>query len=252
MELAVLYDNSANLLQVEPDPLIFILEALNGCRQVRPDLGIPQFEIVRQFSLQSPCADFLRQHLPAAQEGLTRMVVESPVRVPSTVKSLVKTLHAHIKSNDEPWRVAIDGFEESLRVTREDKASRSDTSRYSSKTILHWLVYQKRVGEILTSLDPEIDPMQVIQEIDLEACPATLLWVNAYDQYVRANPTMREDHDIIDVAFVPALAYADASLIEKRMRAYVHQGESGMRDSVFSDPVEFVQRVGAVVGLKTE
>ncbi len=260
-QYAKILDSAHHLLEFPPGPCgIVLAEALNECGRMHPELGLPQFEILRY-----PCPgcddsllNFFALHHPSSKnhthDALDKQYPPAPPPNSSVERKVKCYLYAK-SQNPELLEQGVDGDEIAFNVTKKTQAEVSSTSELFGKAFIkNWILDALQLDAVLHSACPGKNPKNIVDQIDLQCCPGTLLYYHQYNKYVRANEkyNKQKNHtDFVDQAYIPGLAYCDFATVDKRVREFIRQAQRDLNVSkpvVFNDIQELVKCIAPRIG----
>lgn len=242
LEIAAVLDRAMCVRNLLPDPVLFQVEAMNAAKIVEPGLDYPGFDVIRDLGFDAEIVEWFTRVWPDTSEHPTTVpvVVPGDVTEPS-VSAIVRGLQPVIDGGRDLWKEALEGSRVALAQTRDTQRRLGRKGPCPESFKRHWLRTALGLDEILLRSGPGFDPKEIIAHIDLSACPAIDLKVDAYWQYARANEEAQEN-DTIDLTLLAPIPYAAYALIEKRLAEFVRQaGQGGLGERVFKDPVELIR-----------
>ncbi len=242
-DIAGILDSSVAVKRVLPDPLVFVVEAMNEAQRIEPMLGFPGFEVVRDFEFDGDLVAWFNEHWPHEDEKATVLGHLAARGERLTVTAFVETLAAHVQAGNDLWQLALDGERHALAQTRKTQREYKSKGPLPDKFRRFWLKSAQSLDELIRRMAPELDAEDLLRRIDLDACPAIQLRLDAYWNYAKANEEPKSG-DFVDLTMFAALPYADVALIENRMHEFVRQARRcGYEERVHRDPVAMVDYV---------
>ena len=238
-EVASILDRSLCVKPILPDPILFVVEAMNAARAAEPGLDYPGFDILRPLGYDKELAEWLNVAWPGRAENpeLVEVAVPSPGSQP-TATALVRGLAPHVAGGDAAFAEALAGQKHALDVTRDTQRRLGRKGPPTDEIRRHWLRTALRLEDVLRRTEPRFDAREIVEAIDLERCPAIRFKIDSFWLYARANENP-PDNDMIDLTLLASIPYAAYSLIEKRLTEYVRQARSDwIGTSVFRSPVD--------------
>ena len=152
------------------------------------------------------------------------------------------------KAGNDLWQVALDGSRHALAQTKETQQKHGSKGVVPDNVRRYWLKSAQCLDEVISRMAPELDAGDLLRRIDLDACPAIQLHLDAYWNYAKATEEPKVG-DFVDLTMFAALPYSDVALIENRMHEFVRQARrSGYEERMHRDPVAMVEYVS---GLET-
>ena len=234
-QIASVLDSAPSVLSMLPDPEVFLVEGLNEAKRIDPNIDYPGFEIVEQLGGHNSLGLWMSAHSLTDAKPEWRQPVET-----GSVKDFVMALADAIRGRSAEWREGISGDAFALEVTRK---TQKKNSRLDDATRRGWFQSAHNLQGVLRSIGASLDPGEIIQQIDLEKCPATVLRVETVWKFAKSNRKHKQN-DMTDLAMLAPLAYADVALIEKSLHDCVRQtGLSGYMERVHRDVVSMVEYV---------
>lgn len=247
-EIAAFLDSAITVKRVLPDPLVFVVEALNEAQRIEPRLGFPGFEVVREFMFDGDLVEWFNEHWPHEDEHATMLGHPAARSEKVTVGGFVDALAAHVRAGEDPWKVALDGSRYALTQTRETQRKHGSKGKLTDGFRRFWLKSAQRLDEVIRRMAPDLDADDLLARIDLDACPALQLHLDAYWSYAKATEEPKAG-DFVDLTMFAVLAYADVALIENRMQEFARQARrSGYEERVHRDSAAMVEYVVSLRG----
>ncbi len=119
-------------------------------------------------------------------------------------------------------------------------ALKQDMSRWSGSVVkksdfVAWAKRFLRIDRIIRHLNSGIDVDRLLENVDVEKCPATKLWFSARPQRIRAGHDPQAN-DVDDWMFLPCVPYCDVVLTDGAFRDALVRGDRDLESRVFSDP----------------
>ncbi len=242
-QIAAVLDSGITVKQVPPDLVVFILEALGEAQRIEPYLGFPGFQIVQDFASDGDLAEWFNEFWPHRDENATTIGHFARRGQRPTVVAFVRTLAAYIKAGNDLWRVALDGERHSLAQTRKTQREHGAKGHVPDAYRRFWLKSALGLDTVIRRMAPSLDPDEILRQIDLDACPAIQLKLDAYWNYAKATSEPKAG-DFVDLTMFGALPYADVALIENRMHEFGRQAHrSGYQERVHRDAVTMTKYV---------
>ncbi len=241
--IAAVLDSGILVKRVLPDPLVFVVEALNEAQRVEPRLGFPGFEVVREFAFDGDLVEWFNEHWPHDDEKATVLGRPAARGETLTVTGFVETLGVHLRAGNDLWQVALDGERHALSQTRQTQVEHGSRGPLPEIVRRHWLKTALSLDVVIQRMAPDLDADDLLGRIDLDACPALQLKLDAYWNYAKATEEPKTG-DFVDLSMFAVLPYADVALIENRMHEFLRQARrSGYEERVHRDPVALVDFV---------
>lgn len=242
LQIAAVLDQAICVKMVFVDTLLFLIEAMNAAKVVEPSLDYMPFDVIRPLGCNDDVLNWFTRVWPErSQHPSSVPVVISDWRANPTAAEMVRGYQSKILSDRDLWREALDGSRFALQQTKNTQRQYAQKGLPPESFKRYWLRTALRLDEVLRRTSGCADVDEIIRRIDLDACPAICLKVDAYWQYARAviNPT---ENDIADLTLLAPIPYADFSLIEKRMAEFVRQARKpSLLDGMFHDPTALTQ-----------
>lgn len=240
-EYAKLIDLAGRFMIAEEFPQGPLAEALNVIRESHSSLAFPRFPLLREPTLDSPLLRFLLLHHddPAVRATAARQHAErppGPAPVPKAV-DLARLTTRTRGPRGNMWNIGRMGDRECFDVTKRSLKDAGLDALRSERTLRSWLSEQAGLRQLLQASAPSLCPDTAIAALDLSKCPGLTLYFQTYCMYVSGTlehcPT-----DFVDLICVPAFAYCDLVLVDKRMTNFIQQALNrlpGHSVQVFSD-----------------
>lgn len=229
---------------MEVDSLLaFTLELIEETRRHFPEMSSPHVPIVRPIlELSQPLID-LAQHHPKLVCWRT-MTPTPELDFSERLRRRVLSAGGFSKDNPDAMRERIDGWKDSAIATRNhfrDVGARGMTQEAK----VEWANRAQFLDAVLSSSDPWIDQKELALILDFNRCRACSCFLNAFWRYAKGLSQAGPAHnDSDDWGQIPAIAYADYSLIERTLRNHVVAGTPSLDSRVFHEPESFAQAVG--------
>jgi hypothetical protein len=200
-------------------------EALNSIGRRKPHLPLQGFDLIGPLNPANPLHIFLLRHLHSNQQEvqshLSRMPLSPSPRI--SVEDRVRMLLRNAQAlRNAVWPIAHSGDLVCFNDTKNTLATHRPKEIFQEEVIKRWLSNQLRLNDILTSALPSEDPSCLLSLVKLSECPGLMLYFHTYVHFVSAT----RDHDptdFVDQVAVPAFAYCDHVLVDKRTRNFVQQ-----------------------------
>lgn len=241
--IAAVLDSAVAILRVLPDPLIFVVEALNEAQRIEPRLGFPCFDVVRALAIDGDLVQWFNEYWPHEDE---KAIVHGRLGARGehlSVVAFVGALARLVRTGNDLWQVALDGERHALDLTRQTQKEHGSSGALPEVVRRHWLKSALSLDKVIRRLAPGLDADDLLGRIDLGACPALQLKLDAYWNYAKATEKPKSG-DLIDISMFAALPYVDVALIENRMHEFVLQARrSGYGQRVHRDPAALVEFV---------
>ena len=249
---ARILDAAPQVFEFDPGAAVAQAECLNECRRIRPALEIPRFEIVRPIAIVRPLLALMSQHHPDWDEAASTIGLKMPPGTPpeASVEMFVEAYICLSPVNAKAREVGVKGDKFAFDTTKATQQGCSPEKIFSDSTIKYWVLNALQLKDLLTAVDPECNPEEIVEQIDLRNCPGLCFYYRLYDKFVRSKKAYDDPHDLIDHAFIPGLCYCDHALVDKRVRDLIEQVQ---RDSVgrevtaASDPRNLVSAIFALL-----
>lgn len=216
LEIAAVVDSASNILCVEGDTNVMVLEVLNECKRLKPDLPFGPWKLIRNFSDPDMSMPFISRHfLPLFAPQKAKPIDWVPI-----FRSVRHRIEAFApKLGTASWPRNLDAtFAETLQRSL---AGLPRSPELSPRDKAGWLSHGLFMSPLLDLFVVPEERTRLLEAVDLANCPGASLFFRTYWQYARANTTTRP-HDEFDVAFIPVIAYADFALVERRLCGYLN------------------------------
>lgn len=221
-----------------------IAEATNSISSQRPDLGLPRFDLLHPPDWDEPVRTFILRSDPASRQFMASALPGVPnvnpgpmtVRIRLNVARMIQSHHASVlEASIAADRQAFDDTANSIERV-------GLSALQSTESIHHWLEHSTQLGDVLRHYCPSVPVQDLVQLVQLDQCPGTMLYYHTYLRYVNANLNGRRHAptDMVDLVTIPALAYADVALVDRRTAEYVRQARQVQgvpQVSVYSDVI---------------
>jgi len=241
LQIAAVLDQAVGVKRILPEPLLFTVEVMQECQRIDPRIPFPAVRIVDDIGSDDNLGAWFGDAWPEDAEKPDRIAVRiaAPGSRP-TVSGVVRGFIESGKVGPDSWKLAHDGQAFSLRRTRETQAQRGGKGPVPEEVRRYLLRSFLRMDQVLHRIAPTVDVDDILARVELAACPALQLWLDAYWNYAKANETPQPG-DMIDLTMFAVIPHADITLIEKRMHEFVRQVR-GTRyaGQCFRDPIELV------------
>lgn len=229
--------------------LAYTIELIEETRRHFNKLSLPRVNIVRPILEMSPEFVSLVKHHPAWNSMREAQPFKSPgwkIGLRNSAFGSARFSRTHSASMQE----RKNGWRDAVMATRKTFLEGKSKWMLPSAKI-EWANRAHFLAEILSSSDPWIDQTRLADLINFDNCPACSLYLNALWLYAKNLPDKGpNDNDADDWLQVPAIAYADFSLVEKKLRNHLvshlpkgMQGTPQLATRIFSDPVKFAERL---------
>lgn len=239
-ELASVLDEAVAVMTVASDHVILRLEATMEAARVAPALGFQSHSPIRRFGTDPALARWKRSMYPEDASKLIRAPVYATAAGKLTVQSVVRGIAAAVQNGLDAWNEAKSGHEEAVRTTRTTQARYGRPGLPPAHWKRHWLKTALGLDATITLHAPDQNADEIIESMDITRCPAISLKTDVLWQYAR-RPNEPEENDLIDLATLAPMAYADFTLTEKRLADLVRQSRHPeIAERVHRNPAEFV------------
>lgn len=243
MRAAAVLDSAICVKKVLPDPLVYIVEAMNECKRMEPSIDYTRHAAVCDMKFGGELVLWFTKHWPEK--------ADHPAAVPGTgrpdeqftVVGFVQAVTPHFRRTPDNWRIALEGETIRLKTTHETIARSGGSKCPPEVARRHFLRSALWLDRVLASCAPKSDVDALLRGIEWSACPALDLYFTSYWNYAKANSVPKQG-DFIDLTMFPTLAYTDVGLIENRMHEILRQSRrewDGTR--VFRDPAQLVDAI---------
>ncbi len=249
---ARILDSAPQVLEFDPGVAVPQAECLNECRRIQPELQFPQFEILRPIALIRQLLVFMNQHHPNAKEAASSMEMQMPQgpQPQGTVRMFVEAYICVSPAASSVWEVGVKGDKFAFDTTKATQQSCSPEKLFLPATIKNWVLNALRLKDMLASVNPDCNPEDIVERIDISKCPGLCFYYRFYHNFVRNKKAYDDPHDLIDHAFIPGLCYCDHALVDKRVRDLIEQVQrdgAGREVTAASDPRNLVSAVSALL-----
>lgn len=243
--IAAVVDSAKVKYMIDADYLVYTSEVIELCRKKDPNIHVPDIPPVLQNisdnSTFRSALGILVDQVPDYLEKDKLEQIQKKGGLPITVttfsaKNWTKETFYWKQSNKEIYQERIDGFRDSFSedIERKDEYF-NDRRRYRKDWIKGFL----KIDRILRAFNPRIDIDVILEEIDIQNCPAVdLCWTVREKRMESGKPP--EENDVDDYMFLSVIPYADLTLMEKNLRGYILRADSRLKSKVFSDPGDFL------------
>ena len=242
--IAAVVDSAKVKYELEADYIVYTREILDQCHQQGQDIRIPDFPILQKLSdnksissvpgiLATKVPDYLEEDKLEQFKQDGKIPIDIPV---VSVREWVEETLNWKEKNPKTYQGRVDGFRDSLSedIERKDEYF-NDRKRYRKDWIKGFL----KIDRILRAFNPGIDIDVILEEIDIQNCPAVdLCWAVREKRMESGKPP--EENDVDDYMFLSVIPYADLTLMEKNLRGYILWADSSLESKVFSDTGDFL------------
>ncbi len=243
LQVAAVFDSACCVKQVLPDPLVYIVEAMNECLRQDPSIDYTAHEVVREMRFDGELVRWFTKHWPDKTEHPTVVAGAASLNDRFSVVGFVQAVASGFRGSPTNWSIALKGESTRLKATRETIARSGDSKAAPEIARRYFLRSALWIDRVLASCAPNADINALLRGIEWDACPALDLYFRSYWNYAKANREPKQG-DFVDLTMFPPLAYTDVGLIENRMHEILRQSRREWDDTrVFRDPVTLVDAV---------
>jgi hypothetical protein len=246
LQIAAVLDGALSVKRMLPSPAVFVVEAMQEFQRMDPKIPFPRVELIDDFGRDDELSAWFSEAWPQIEEGPQKLpILFDHQRSGPTVSNVVRALHDHVRRSPDLWQTALEGERIALEGTRKTLEKLGGRGAVPERVRRHWLRSAHFLDKVLQRIAPSADVDGLLAGINLDACPAIQLKLDAYWCYAKANRAPKPG-DMIDLMMFAGLPYADFALIENRMHEYVRQArpeEAARR--WFRDPIDFVAAITA-------
>jgi len=243
--IAAVVDSAKVKYMIDADYIVYTSEVIELCRKKDPNIHVPDLPPVLQNISDNgtfrSALGILVSQVPDYLEKDKLEQIQKKGGLPITVTTFsaqnwTKETFYWKQSNKEIYQERVDGFRDSLSedIERKDEYF-NDRKRYKKDWIKEFL----KIDRILRAFNPGIDIDVILEEIDIQNCPAVdLCWTVREKRMESGKPP--EENDVDDYMFLPVIPHADLILMEKNLRGYILWADSSLESKVFSDTGDFL------------
>ena len=241
IEIADIFESAQLQYEIEADTFVYLHEVLREIEAFNNTLSLPDFDIFfvrdREVTVTSAIL-VLRKEVPDFFDAneLLPGVDDAPTSVCSvSIRECVQRAWKLKTERPSVFQERNDGFRAALQHDLNVLGSRRSKSITQADKV-NWCKQRLKVDRILTRLHPNIDVNETLQSINLENCPATILYLKAHEKRIRNQNQSISDSDVDDWLYLPVISYCDVILMERSLRGYVCQADKDIADKTTHDP----------------
>ncbi len=243
LQLASIFDKAECIYQLESDTFIYLSEVLEECKRLDASVVFPKLPILHYLqkgSQYTPAHSTISKLVSDYNFGsIDKSTFPDHVPVVSISEHVIETLRWKEK-NPEVFEERIKGHNETL--TQDVEFAGDDFVGFSQEQIIDWMKRFLQIHKILRVASPKANIDALLGRIDITNCPATYLYIRIRENLIRRR-YRPEENDCDDFIYLPAIPYADFSLIEKRFAGWILQAEGELKASVFCRPIDAANAV---------
>lgn len=238
-QLSEFFETAPLVLEVE-SLLAYLVEMLAEVQRVRPNIRLPAPPVLRPVGeIGSELSELLKRHPAWAAIWTGELPPAQPLAI--AIRGWVARARHHATVRPDVMQERIEGWRDAMAEN-----ARRDSRRKLSKTdIDDWAVRANQLDAVLTAFDPALNVNEVLAEADFSRGQACSAYLNGMWYYIRERGSRPPDeNDVDDWGQVPAMAYADYALTERRMRHYLVSGSPALEGVLFHQPQDLVRAMG--------
>ncbi len=229
-EIASIIDSAKLHYLYEGDTWAYVAEVLRECTRLDSTLDLPDLPILHPLSQDrsfKPTLSFLANVPDYLEATSIPTVIYAP-----TARDFVVEAVRYKAQNLHVYQERVDGYRAALE---QDIKHASLLSKGMGAFVLDWLKRFLKIDKVLEAHKPGIDADSLLENIQLERCPAVELWFTAREKRVRAGHPP-DDNDVDDWMFLPVVPYVDLVLADRRFCTFLWQANETLRSWVTADP----------------
>jgi len=252
LQLASIFDTAECIYQLEADVFIYLSEVLDECRRLNSKITLPLFSpwmYLQKDSQYTPAHTVIAKHIPdyhfGSPSGKTPVFPDHVPVLPIAehVREVVQWQKQHLEVVQE----RINGHNETL--LQDAEFAGDDFSHFTREQVVGWMKRFLQIDKVLKAISPDTDIDTLLPRVNLENCPATRLYMSIRENLVRRKyRPQRNDCD--DFIYLPAVPYADFSLIERTLAGWILQTDSRWQQQVFHRPTDLADALARHLNLK--
>lgn len=250
LQLASIFDKAECIYQLESDNYIYLSELLEECKRLDASVVFPKLPILHYLqkgSQYTPAETTISKHVSEYSFGSTdKSTFPDYVPVVSISEHVRETLR-WTQKNPDVCKERIKGHNETVR---QDIEYAGDVFiGFSQDQIVGWMKRFLQIDKVLRVASPRADIDALLAKIDITKCRATYLYIRIRENLIRRR-YRSEENDCDDFIYLPAIPYADFSLIERRFAGWILQAKEDLKARVFCRPMDAANAVAEYLNIE--
>ncbi len=227
------------------DPFIYTAEVFQELNRIAPTVTVPTLAILQPILPNEEIAVALGVLAKLVPNFLTTKDLQGvrggtnlpeKLRLP-TFRAIVKETFNYRDKRRSTYDERVEGFKAAMS---NDIKHLVQIPKEMAELRIQWMDRFLRLNPILTALNPNISPNDLLATVDVERCPAMRLWFLARYRRIKAGFPAK-DNDVDDWGSLPVAPYADLMLTERHLREFIIQADPSFKKKVTADPSEALQ-----------